>query len=184
MNVIGIDLAGRAENPSGLAILAVDKFKTKLVKSDNEIIGFCLSKSPEMVAIDAPLSFPKEGGLRKADAELIHRGYRVLPPILEGMKILTKRGIKISERFEQKNLKVIEIHPRTSGKILFKTDKRKSWISKLERRGWCVDPDASKHEIDAAVGALTALLHLQHKTLKVGERGREIVIPRGPLKAP
>lgn len=184
MGVIGIDLAGKAENPSGLAVLSEEEFRTKLLKDDAEILSFCMREDPNVVAIDAPLSFPEEGGLRKADSELINRGFRVLPPILGGMKVLTQRGKKIAKRLRQKNFEVIEIHPRTSGKILFETDERESWVPRLKEINFEIGPDVSEHEIDAIVGALTGLLYLQEKTLVVGDKGKEIVIPRGTLKAP
>lgn len=184
MKAIGIDLAGKKSNPSGLAFIHRKELETKLAKGDDEIFSFCINQGPDVVAIDAPLSFPKEGGLRRADAELIGRGFRVLPPKLGGMKMLTQRGIKIAKKLRQENFEVIEIHSRTSGMILFETDERELWISGLVERNWEVDPDASEHEIDAALGALTGLLYLKGKTSRVGEEGKEIVIPRERLPAP
>lgn len=183
MKVIGVDLAGKETNPTGLAVYSSGEFKTKLVKSDDKILRLCLDERPALVAIDAPLSFPKKGHLRRADSELIARGHRVLPPTLGGMKSLTQRGIQLAKKLRERGFEVIEIHPRTSGKILFGTPEREEWISEFERMGLKLKPNISEHEIDGILAALTALLYLQEKTEEAGEPEEgTIVIPRERLK--
>ena len=178
--VIGIDLAGRETNPSGFAVISDKGVRTRLIHSDEEIENLCARERPDVVAIDAPLSLPERGGLRKADASLIERGFRVLPPALGGMKSLTERGIRLASRLRAKGVRVIEIHPRTSGIILFCNPLRRAWVRELEKRGLRLTEDVSEHEIDAAIAALTGVLHLQGKTEEVGEpREGAIVIPRG-----
>jgi len=178
--VIGIDLAGRETNPSGFAVISDGRLRTGLIYSDEEIENLCAQERPDVVAIDAPLSLPERGGLREADASLIKRGFRVLPPALGGMKSLTERGMRLTSELRAKGVKVIEIHPRTSGTVLFGKPLRQTWVRELEKCGVRLAEGASEHEIDAAIAALTGVLHLWGKTEEVGEaREGVIVIPRG-----
>lgn len=182
MKVIGVDLAGRPTNPSGFALLSDQKISTRLVYSDEEIVELCTRERPALIAIDAPLSLPRHGNLRTADSELIRRGLRVFPPTFAGMLSLTERGINLATDLRTKNTQVIEIHPRTSGVLLFKTPDRRRWMTKLWEKGVKLKENASEHEIDAAMAALTGALHIQKKTEEVGgaEEGT-IVIPRHQL---
>ena len=179
MKVIGIDLAGLATNPSGFSILMGRKFVTRLIYSDEQIIYLCSVEKPDIVAIDAPLSLPKIGNLRKADLSLIKRGLRVFPPTFGGMRSLTKRGTNLAKKLRARKIRVIEIHPKTSGLILFKTDDRVHWITKLKKQNFRFEGCKSQHEIDAVMAALTGLLHLKRKTEKVGtQKEGTIIIPR------
>lgn len=178
MKTVGIDLAGRPTNPSGFAILSGRTFKTRLVYSDEEIIHLCTRERPAVAAIDAPLSLPARGNLRKADALLIKRGLRVFPPTFAGMRSLTKRGILLAKKLRARKIRVIEIHPRTSGVVLFGTSKRDAWIAKLRKMGFRFQGGTSKHEVDAALASLTGALHLGGKTEEIGgAREGTIVVP-------
>lgn len=178
--IIGLDLAGVPKNPSGFARLSNSKFQTSLIYSDDEILEQCTRSDVKLVAIDAPLSLPQQGNLRRADALLIQRGFRVLPPTFGGMRSLTERGMRFASELRAKNLSVIEIHPRTSGMILFKTSDRQQWVAKLKGKGFHLRKNVSEHEIDAAIAALTGILYLQGKTEEVGtiEEGTIIKIGR------
>ena len=178
MKIVGIDLAGLEKNPSGIAILAGRKFKTVLVHTDEEIIELCMRERPRVVAIDAPLSLPARGSLRQADRSLIERGLRVFPPTFAGMRSLTQRGIRLASELRDRRFKVIEIHPRTSGMVLFGKSDRRVWIKGLRERGLKIKIQLSAHEIDAAVAALTGALYLQKKTEEVGGKVEgKIIIP-------
>lgn len=178
MKVVGIDLAGLNTRPSGLATLTGRTFKTQLIYSDEQIVDFCVRGAPDLVAIDAPLSLPKRGNLRNADMSLIKRGLRVFPPTFAGMLSLTKRGMLLAKKLRARKIKVIEIHPRTSGILIFKTGDRERWIKKLKKVGFRLYGNNSCHEVDAALAALTGALHLRGKTEEIGtaEEGT-IVIP-------
>lgn len=184
MTVIGLDLAGLPSRPTGFASLLNCMFKTGLVYSDGEILESCLRERLALVAIDAPLSLPASGNLRQADRLLIGRGFRVFPPTFASMKELTSRGIRIAGKLRERDIKIIEVHPRTSGKILFGTSERRAWLSKLRQKRWMVSQKMSEHEADAVIAALTAWLHLREKTEEVGTATEgTIVIPRWPLRA-
>lgn len=182
--VIGLDLAGISKNPTGVALLSRRKIETKLLYSDAEIVGQCVQSRPKVVAIDAPLSFPERGGLRVADKQLIKRGLRVFPPIFAGMKKLTARAIGLAREMRFNGFRVIEIHPRTSGVILFGTAERTKWVWNIRRWGWQLKLGKSEHEIDATVAALTGMFWLNKKTEEIGDQKEgTIVIPCGPLEA-
>lgn len=181
MKIIGIDLAGKETNSTGIAALTEDDLSVFIVKSDKEIMEKCEVDHPDVVAIDAPLNFPEEGGLREADSELISRGRRVFPPGFGGMKSLTERGIRLAKKLRDQRFEVIEIHPRTSGVILFGTPEREDWIRELGKAGWELGEGVSEHEVDAALAALTGLFYLKGKFEEVGEKGEGIVIPREDL---
>lgn len=179
VKVIGIDLAGLEVNPSGFAILTGKKFTTVTLYTDEQILEHCTAVKPLVVAIDAPLSFPKHGNLREADFSLIKSGFRVFPPKLGGMKSLTTRGIKLARKIRKANIDVIEVHPRTSGLIIFGTDDRRRWMEELKHQGYELDVGISRHEVDAVLAALTGWLYLAGRTEKIGgpEEG-VIIIPK------
>lgn len=181
MKVVGIDLAGTSNNPTGFAYLQRREFKTELIYRDDEIIELCRHLSPAVVAIDAPLSLPEKGNLRSADVSLIRRGLRVFPPTFGGMRSLTSRGICLASSLRAMGFKVIEVHPRTSGVILFGKADKAVWSKELRKRGWKLEK-VSEHEIDAAIAALTGWLWLKGKFEEVGEpKEGTIVIPLGKL---
>jgi len=178
MKIIGIDLAGRPTNPSGFALLSGRTFKTQLVYSDKQMIDLCTQERPAIVSIDAPLSLPARGNLRNADISLIKRGLRVFPPTFAGMRSLTERGIRLAKKLRVRKIRVIEIHPRTSGMILFKTANRDRWAKKLGEMGFRFKGGNSRHEMDAALAALTGALHTRGKTEEIGDlQEGTIVIP-------
>ncbi len=178
MKIIGIDLAGRSTNPSGFALLSGRTFKTQLVYSDKQMIDLCTKARPAIISIDAPLGFPERGNLRKADVSLIKRGLRVFPPTFAGMRSLTERGIRLAKKLRARKIRVIEIHPRTSGVVLFKTANRDRWIKKLREMGFRFEGGNSQHEMDAALAALTGAIHIRGKTEEIGDlKEGTIVIP-------
>lgn len=177
MRVAGIDLSGSERRPTGLAFLEGRRCLTTTVFSDNEILEQCLRRKASLIAIDAPLSFPREGNLRLCDRVLISRGLRVFPPTFGGMRKLTERGIRISSILRSSGFDVIEVHPRTSGILIFGSPDRKKWVAKLVAAGFKISP-SSDHEIDAILSALTALLHLKGFTETVGGEDGSIIVPR------
>ena len=177
VKIIGLDLSGSEGRPSGLAILEGKKFFTCEIRSDAELLGACGRPGVALVAIDAPLNFPSGGGLRPCDRMMISRGLRVFPPTFGGMRKLTERGVRISSRLRELGLDVIEVHPRSSGVLIFGNPDRSVWVRGLRRAGFSLSP-RSEHEVDAVVSALTGLLHLRGLTEVVGDgKTGEIVIP-------
>lgn len=141
--VIGIDLAGKDKNPTGICVLG-DKTETKSLFSDEEIINEVTRIKPDLVAIDAPLSFPASGYYRQCEELLSARGFKPLSPLFPYMRILVERGMKLKAEFEKIGIKVIEVFPKASESIL--------GLNKTEH--------ANEHEYDALVCALTGKSYL------------------------
>jgi predicted nuclease with RNAse H fold len=181
--IIGIDLAGSPKNPTGWALWKDKAIKADLVYTDEEILESVLSHNPSIIAIDAPLRLPKEGILRKADKEMIKRGYRVFPPGLPAMKKLTLRAIKINTLILEKGYKTIEVHPTSTRKAL--SMPLKDWgkiqtiLKTIGISGEIQTRPLASHEIDAATAALTAHLHIKNQTEAIGDEEEGfIIIPK------
>jgi predicted nuclease with RNAse H fold len=181
--IIGIDLAGSPKNPTGWALWKDKAIKADLVYTDEEILESVLSHNPSIIAIDAPLRLPKEGILRKADKEMIKRGYRVFPPGLPAMKKLTLRAIKINTLILEKGYKTIEVHPTSTRKAL--SMPLKDWgkiqtiLKTIGIGGEIQTRPLASHEIDAATAALTAYLHIKNQTEAIGDEEEGfIIIPK------
>ncbi|MCS7124177.1 MAG: DUF429 domain-containing protein [Candidatus Bathyarchaeota archaeon] len=182
-SIIGIDLAGKETNPTGFAVLKHKKIETSSVYTDEEILDEILRTKPVIVAIDAPLKPPKKGALRRADRELIKKGYRVFPPGLSAMKTLTIRATKLNKLITEKGLKTIEVHPTSTRKAL--NMPVKDWktiqviFKDLGLKGTLEKRRLTPHEIDAVTAALTAHLHTQGLTETVGDDDEGfIIIPK------
>ena len=180
---IGIDLAGKSKNPTGQAIWENKEVKATLIYTDNEILEHVIHTRPKLIAIDAPLSLPKKGSLRKADKEMIRRGYRVFPPTLPSMKTLTLRAIKLNKLIAKKGYKAIEVHPTSTRKALNMPskdwEKIQTILKNIGLKGEIKTCVLTPHEIDAAVAALTAYLHMQGRTEALGDKEEGyIIIPK------
>ena len=182
--VIGIDLSASSKNPTGWAILKNQNVRTNLFYTDNEILEKTVQNHPALIAIDAPLSLPKNGEFfRKTDKEIVRKGYRVLPPNFPAIKKLTLRAINLKKLIEEKTYKAIEVHPTSTRKALQMP--LKSWkviqeiLKTLGLKGEIETRPLTIHEIDAVTAALTAVLHLQRQTELIGD-GIEgyIVVPK------
>jgi predicted nuclease with RNAse H fold len=180
--IIGIDLAGKPQNPSGWAVWKNKRVNTSLVYTDNEIMEGITHNKPILIAIDAPFHIPKEGILRKADREMIKRGYRVFPPRLPGMQKLTLRAMKLNKSIAKAGYKTIEVHPTSTRKALNMPTKdwRKTQtiLVHIGLGGDIKVRTSASHEIDAVTATLTAYLHLKNQTKALGdEQEGYIVIP-------
>lgn len=182
MKVVGIDLAGNPKNDTGFCILEVkdDKkiVKTSLLHSDSEIIDKIKEVNPELIAIDAPLTF--SGINRKCDDEL--QSYGTLPVTLRGMEILAKRGTELAKELRKLKFRVIEIFATASAKILgFYDQNEKNMQNNLmnsDLEGDIQRRILTRDEIDAIFSALTGYLHLNGSTKEIGDENGKIVVPK------
>jgi len=182
--VVGIDLAGTESKETGWALLQDFKVEILTFHSDDEILRKTLESNPLLVAIDAPLTMPKDGKMRLADKEMKRLGYSVLPPLFPGMKNLTLRGIRLASKMRENGIRVIEVHPTSSRKalglpVMKDVEQIRRALIKLGLKGDIGKDKITIHELDAVIAALTAKLHLDGKTIKVGnEKEGYIIIPR------
>ena len=181
--IICIDLAGKPENPTGIAFFENRKVETKILYKDDEMFEAVCQKSTKLVAIDSPFSLPKKGILREADRAMIRNGYRVFPPTLQAMRVLTLRAIKLNSALAQKGFKTIEVHPTSTCKAL--SMPLKDWrkiqaiLAQIGLRGDVRVRALTSHEIDATLAALTAYLHTNKQTEAFGDKEEGyIIVPK------
>lgn len=151
MVVVGIDLAGKPENPTGFCILwtkrdgSSEKTECKILYKDEEILEEIDKIKPECIAIDAPFYLPRNGPWRGSEQQLLKRGFRPLSPILPTMRLLTLRARQLIKILHKKGYKVIEVFPRATEKIL----------------GLSKEKGKNKDKYDALLCALTAKAYLK-----------------------
>ncbi len=183
---VGIDRAGAEKNPSGWAALEGLRARTALLASDEEIVEATARTSPDLVAIDAPLTLPEVGYAREVDKAMHRLGLHVLPPLFPAMKALTLRGIRLSEALRARGLSVIEVHPASTRKVLGLPVKGRASIQaallELGLKGDLEERELSIHELDAITAALTASFHLLGLSEAVRAHDGEIIIPRRGLE--
>ncbi len=182
MKVVGIDLAGNPKNDTGFCVMEVSDGRkyvsTSILHSNSDIIDKLREINPELIAIDAPLTY--SGVNRKCDQEL-HK-YGALPVTLRGMEILARRGSELAGELRRMNFNFIEVFSTATAKILGFHDEKESLMQKnLLKSGIQGDVGSrflSKDELDAVFAAITACLHLSASTEAVGNDNGCIIIPR------
>jgi predicted nuclease with RNAse H fold len=192
MSVIGLDLAGVENRPTGLCILKGMKAETSLAYTDEEILKRIMEAKPEIVAIDAPLSLPAgrqsveqrtDVHLRECDKELLRRGIKFFPITLGPMRKLTSRGINLRRTLETGHFRVIEVYPGGAQDILGIPRKQRglkrlrAGLEKTGVRG--LNDRMSDHELDAVTCALVGKLFLEGKGVTYGTSEQAIVMPKG-----
>lgn len=183
--IIGIDLAGVEKNPTGWALWKNKVISTCHLYENQEILEHLTKFEPTLITIDAPLSLPKKGTMRKADREMYRHGYPVFPPRFPAMEKLTLRAMKIAQQIKREKLHIIEVHPTSTRKAL--KIPTKDW-KKIQNifihiglKGDLETRVLTSHEIDAVTAALTGYLYLQKKTELIGdeEEGYTVVPTKG-----
>ena len=183
--IIGIDLAGVEKNPTGWALWKNKVISTCHLYENHEILEHLTKFEPTLITIDAPLSLPKKGTMRKADREMYRHGYPVFPPRFPAMEKLTLRAMKIAQQIKREKLHIIEVHPTSTRKAL--KIPTKDW-KKIQNifihiglKGDLETRVLTSHEIDAVTAALTGYLYLQKKTELIGdeEEGYTVVPTKG-----
>jgi hypothetical protein len=180
--IVGIDLAGKSNNPTGWAALINKRVSACHIYNDQEILKRSIECGPTLIAIDSPLNLPKEGVMRKADREMHRHGYPVFPPRFPAMEKLTLRAMKLTQQIINEGLKIIEVHPASTRKALKMPTKEWSEIQEiftgLGLEGNLKTRTLTPHEIDAVTASLTGYLYIQGKTELIGDvKDGQIVVP-------
>lgn len=149
---------------------------------DQEILERLQNLRQALVAIDAPLSLPREGIMRHADREMHKQGYPVFPPRFPAMEKLTLRAIRLTQKIKREEIEIIEVHPTSARKALKMPLKDWKKIQKIFIRmgleGNLKTRVLRSHEIDALTAALTGHLYLEGKAELIGnEEEGYIVVP-------
>ncbi|RLG39899.1 MAG: DUF429 domain-containing protein [Thermoproteota archaeon] len=193
--VVGVDLAGSEDRPTGLCFLSDRKARTKQVYDDKEILEEIGSFSPLVAAIDAPLSLPLGKKLnsrycvRKCDEELRKFRIKFFPINFAGMRKLTERGIRLRRRLEEMGIETIETYPGAfydliglprpkSRKIIGFLLKAMTERFDLEYLG----ENPSPHELDSIACALVGFLYLKGDFISLGDPEEGIMILPRPRR--
>ena len=133
--VVGIDLTA-GDKPTGIALLDGLTVETCSLSSDDEILGYILKQRPQIVSIDSPLGLPgggqsvdpKAGIVRVAEHDLASIGIPAYPALIDSMRELTLRGMRLRRALERSvnAPKVIESYPGAAQDILCIPRKQKS----------------------------------------------------------
>jgi len=161
--IVGLDLASKEANPTGFALYDDGYVVTTIVYTDIQIINNTLRAYPDLIAIDAPLTYSE--GYREAERELIRRGIQAFPPNF--IKELTFRAIKLKAKLGN----VIEVFPSAFYKIMEVNENQLDRFVRFEHK------PRSKHELDATACCITAAMLLDGKAEAIGEKGAKIIIP-------
>lgn len=144
MKVVGIDLAGKNENPTGFCLLDDSGSHIKLLFRDEEILREVDDSRPDCIAIDAPFWLP-QGTWRPSDEKLLKRGFQPVSPLFPTMRILVLRAMSLVRTLKEKEYNVIEVFSSASERVL----------------GLSKEPRKNKDEYDALLCALTAKAYLE-----------------------
>lgn len=167
--VVGLDLTASKAKPTGVAVLDGMNAKTCSLSSDEEILEFIKETQPAYVSIDSPLGLPggateiepEAGIVRAAEHDLASVGIPSYPALIDSMKPLTLRGIKLRREIEAlpSAPKVIESYPGAAQDILCIPRKQegldllRSGLRELGLKGKGLDTQ-SHDEMDAITAAV------------------------------
>lgn len=174
VKVIGIDLTGSENKPSGIATLFDGgRVMTTRIKTDNEIIGYVLAVNSDLVSIDSPLSLPEDPTKIYRDCELTlkRRGIGVYWCLLPSMEKLTRRGIGLAGIIRHHGFEVIESYPGAAQDILGIPRKNKGvqvLADALAEYGIRGNLAISHDELDAITAAIVGQLYLEGKYEALG----------------
>ena len=186
IKIIGIDLSGKPENPTGICFLDVYNLHFSTLFENKDILNHINMKKPSLIVIDAPLSLPKgrcclskecscskKGGhFREAEMEMRKYG-RTLPLTFRGMRMLTERGIQIAERLKDEYI-VLESHPRTVQKILGFSNLYEDLTNYFE-----LPENISEHELDAALLIIAGVFYMRGEFMEFGDVDEgTIILPK------
>lgn len=194
--VVGIDLTGSENRPSGWCLLTNNVAETQCLSTDLDLIETTLSCCPDVVSIDSPLSIPK-GRLSVSDADpgrdefgimriceriLKRRGVNVYPSLIPSMQKLTARGMRLAAHFRSLGVPVIESYPGAAQDIMGIPRKRAS-LEYLERGLHLFGIDGNfdykkvtHDELDAITSAIVGLFFWSGKFEALGTEDEEYLI--------
>jgi hypothetical protein len=194
--VVGVDLAGSPNRPTGVCVLRGNRAATSLRFSDEDIIQAVLEAGARLAAVDAPLSLPpgrrsiedRGGGhFRPCDLELRERRIPFFPVTLGPMRGLTERGMRLKRELEKAGVRVVEIYPGGAQDVWGLPRARRDpdglrrGLYRLGLRG--LRRSACDHELDAASGALAGMLFILGGAEVLGDfETGAIIMPRSGVR--
>lgn len=201
IKVVGIDLAGSEQRPTGICFLEGRQAEVFLLYKDEEIL-LAIGNDVQAVAIDAPLSLPRgrcclrdsctcagKAHFRVCDLQLKKMKIKFFPITLGPMRKLTFRGMILKDKLEAKGLQVFETYPGAAQDIWGiprQKDLRglKQGLRRFELKGNWLGPKVTKDELDALTCALVARDYLKEKTVSLGDPEEGLMILPKPSVRP
>ena len=167
MRILGIDLAAKETNPTGICIFEDWRAECRTVKSDEEILEIVRAVRPDLIVVDAPLSI-SENAWRDGEEALLRMGKRPLPLTMGSMRELAERAVKLKKHWK---VKTIETFPSAfRPKIL---------DVKMVRK---IIGIKNKHERDALLCALVGRRYFHGGIRKLGEKSHIYIISEDAAK--
>lgn len=133
--IVGLDLTASDGKATGAATLDGLSVGTTSLQTDDEILDLVSSVRPAIVSIDSPLGLPgggsdpsaAQGIMRIAEYDLASIGIPAYPALIDSMKPLTLRGIRLRRAIESLSCapQVIESYPGAAQDLLFIPRKQK-----------------------------------------------------------
>lgn len=177
LRIVGIDLTGSENRPSGWCFLDGEHAFTQRLGSDGDLVEATLDAQPILISIDSPLSLPKGrrcvsdddpgretyGITRECERILKKRGINVYPCLINSMQNLTARGIRLAARFRSLGIPVIESYPGAAQDIMKIPRKRasleflKTGLAEFGITGDFLTHSVSHDELDAITSAIVGL---------------------------
>ncbi len=203
---LGLDPSSSEKKPSGCALLDRSGHLSlvRRVTADADILELVKRMRPNVVAIDAPLFYPRgwdclewpcQAGvcpsppwtLRAAERELYRQGIPLYATTKKSfIKALIYRAVDLKKEIEALGLAVIEIYPYASKVRLFgrpipkKTTRvGRGWLQRrLEELipGLSLAELLSHDELDAIVAAYTAYLDVNGQAIRLGDPEEGVII--------
>jgi uncharacterized protein YprB with RNaseH-like and TPR domain/predicted nuclease with RNAse H fold/dephospho-CoA kinase len=185
--VVGIDLTGSEQRPTGWCCLKGDEAVTGLVSTDKELIERTLHARPNVVSIDSPLSLPRgfrlsaDGGavgkgdiMRFCERVLKKRGVNAYPAMIPSMRRLTARGIRLARVFRSHGIPTIESYPGAAQDVMNIPRKRASLelleagLAEFGVVGDFVRKTVSHDELDAITSAIVGVFFWSGRFERLG----------------
>lgn len=106
--VVGIDLTAGKNRKTAVAKLSGSFVETASLRTDEDILDYIKEVQPAIVSIDSPLGLPGGGNgidpeagiMRIAERDLASVGISAYPALIDSMKELTLRGIRLRNKIE------------------------------------------------------------------------------------
>jgi predicted nuclease with RNAse H fold len=196
---VGIDLAGVAHRETGVAVLRDGRLDLLTAAGgDDEILALAALAGPGgTVAVNAPLGLPRgrccldddcpcrhDPGTRSrgSERELLRMGVPILATAL--IKILARRGYAVAAELRRVGWEPLEVYPFGTLKLLgLPTAGKRTLLGRRRIHDALRElvpgldhPDASEHQLDAVVCALTAHLWRQGRARAIGAPDEGLVI--------
>jgi predicted nuclease with RNAse H fold len=200
--VLGLDLAGSPQRPTGFCALRGRRVIVGHLFSDDDIFETVQTVGPKLIAIDAPLALPAgrcclrntcicagTTHFRVSDYELRRLGIRFFPMTLGPMRQLTQRGMQLKSAFEDRGLAVIETYPGAAQDIWGIPRQRnvaglRRGLSRFRLQGLSRS-ERSPHVLDAVTCALVGKLYLEGSAWGIGSADEALMfLPPLPESSP